>query len=753
MTPSDGNDDRSTRRVSGTGTREDYLSVTGMHCAACVVRVEKAATLPGVAEVAVNLAASEARIVYDPAEVSLRDVADALRAAGFGAEIPPPETRVQADPGGRGSFGNEFRRALLAGILALPVAILGMAHADASWARWTSLLLTAGLLAGPGRTFFSGAWRGLRRGTSDMDTLVALGTSSAFLYSLFVTVVPVRGGGSHVYYEAAAVIAAVVLLGKHLEARARGKATDAVRALLARQAGTARRLVGGREEEVPADLVVPGDLLLVKPGEILPADGVLVDGTSAVDESMVTGEWLPAEKGPGDAVVGGTLNTHGSFTFRATRVGAETVLRRVAEAVRRAQASKAPAARLADRVSSVFVPSVIALSVLTAVAWKLAGADWGFALTCFVSVLIVACPCALGLATPAAVAVAAGRAAQWGVLFRSGEALEGAGSVEVLAADKTGTLTEGRPRLVEAVPAAGADEESLLRAAAGAERNSEHPLAWAVLSEARLRGLDIPEVASFRSFPGAGVEAVVEGVSVLAGSEDLLLGRGADLSSMRAVADRLAGEGCSLLFVLRDGRLLGLLALADSPRRDGRASVERLRHMGVEVVLLTGDREAPAWAAGRELGIARVLWGMTPERKAGTIRELRCEGRKVGMAGDGVNDAPALATADVGFAVGSSADAAREAGDVSLLRPGLMGVADAVALSRAALRVIRQNLFFSLVYNLLAVPVAAGVFYPWTGLLLNPMVASAAMALSSVSVVANSLRLRKFTPRGAGRVW
>jgi Cu+-exporting ATPase len=416
----------------------------------------------------------------------------------------------------------------------------------------------------------------------------------------------------------------------------------------------------------------------------------------------------------------------------------------VAEAVRRAQSSKSPAARLADRVSSVFVPAVLAVSLLTLASWKLAGAEWGFALTCFVGVLIVACPCALGLATPAAVAVAAGRAAQLGVLFRGGEALEAAGSVQVLAVDKTGTLTEGKPRVVALVPSPESSEEELLRAASGAEALSEHPLAGAIVREARERGIGIPEADSFRAFPGAGVEARVESAEVLVGSQALLEERGTDLTPFSASAERYASEGCSLLFVRREGVVAGFVALSDALRPDASESVRRLREMGVEVVLLTGDRQAPAEAVAGELGIARVMAGRTPEGKAEALGELRVSGKRVGMAGDGINDAPALAGADVGFAVGSSADAAREAGDVSLLRPGLSGVVDAVALSRAARRVIRQNLLLSFLYNGLAIPVAAGVFFPSTGLLLSPMIASAAMALSSVSVVANSLRLRRF---------
>lgn len=727
---------------------EFFLRLDGLHCASCVSRVEKAAALPGVAEVSVNLAASEARVLHDPLAVSPEEVASAVKAAGYGATLllglDGEAAAVEAPAGG----GREAREVLIAWALALPVAVLGMAHIDTPWSRWLSLALTAFLLAGPGMVFYAGAWKALRQGTSDMNTLVALGTTAAFIASLWATAAPLWGGGiaGEVYFEAAAIIAAVVLLGRWIEARARAKAGDAVRSLLARQAGTAHRLIGDTEEEIPAARVGVGDLLRVRPGEIVPADGAVEEGSSAVDESLVTGEWLPAEKGPGDTVVGGTLNLHGSFSFRATRVGAETVLRRVAEAVRRAQSSKSPAARLADRVSAVFVPAVLALALLTLVSWKLAGADWGFALTCFVGVLIVACPCALGLATPAAVAVAAGRAAQLGVLFRGGEALEAAGAVQVMAVDKTGTLTEGKPRVVALVPSPGSEEEDLLRAASGAEALSEHPLAGAITREARSRGIAIPEADSFRAFPGAGVEARVEGAEVLVGSQALLEGRGTDLTHLAESAERYASEGCSLLFVRRDGAVAGFVALSDALRRDASESVRRLRDMGVEVVLLTGDRQAPAEAVAGELGIARVMAGRTPEGKAEALGELRASGRRVGMAGDGVNDAPALAGADVGFAVGSSADAAREAGDVSLLRPGLSGVVDAVALSRAARRVIRQNLLLSFLYNGLAIPVAAGVFFPSTGLLLNPMVASAAMALSSVSVVANSLRLRGSLP-------
>ncbi|HEU4404992.1 MAG TPA: heavy metal translocating P-type ATPase [Polyangiaceae bacterium] len=677
------------------------------------------------------------------------------------------------------------RDVVLALALSAPLLVLAMSHGAIAYAegaagRFTQFALASAVVFGPARRFFALAYRALRHRTADMNTLVALGSGSAWLYSTLALVAPglfphaEHGARPHLYFEAAAVTPAFVLVGRLLEARARRRLADAVRGLVALRPKVARVLRGGREDEVPAGDLAPGDLVVVRPGERVATDGVVASGASAVDESMLTGESLPVDKAPGSPVFGGTLNRGGSFTFRATKVGAETALARIVEAVERAQGSRAPVARLADVVSGVFVPAVLALALATFALWLAvdpSGAGLSSALERFVAVLVIACPCALGLATPAAVAVGTGRGAELGVLVKGGEALEAASRVDLVLLDKTGTLTEGEPSLTDVVafdPAAGPGaragarraghhaesdrggasdgdaERALLSLAAGAEAPSEHPLARALVEGARARGAEPPPAGEFRSQPGAGVEALVAGERVRVGQAEWLREAGVDTSPLEPEAERLAALGRTPFFVARAGALAGLVAVADRPAEGARRAVEALAAMGIEAAVVTGDRERTARALAAELGIARVHAGVSPEGKAALVAAERAAGRVVAMVGDGVNDAPALAAAHVGVAATRGADVAFAAADVALLRGGIAALPLALGLARATLRTIRQNLFWAFVYNVVGIPLAAGLLYPFTGWQLSPLVASAAMSLSSVSVLVNSLRLRRF---------
>jgi Cu+-exporting ATPase len=629
------------------------------------------------------------------------------------------------------------------------------------------LLLATPVQFWVGRDFYVGGWKALRNGTANTDVLVALGSSAAFFYSVPVLVALTLGDhglGEHLYFETAAVIITLIKLGKLLEARAKGETSAAIRSLMELRPATARVLEGGVEREVPVEAVEVDDQVVVRPGERIPVDGVVVEGRSAVDESMLTGESLPVEKGPGDEVVGASINTHGVLRLQATRVGADTALARIVRLVQEAQASKAPIQRLADRVAAVFVPVVLGVALATfLVWWLLADAGLTAALVRTVAVLVIACPCALGLATPTAVMVGTGKGARLGILFRSSEALERAQALSVVVLDKTGTLTLGQPVVQEVVvrvpahqgvgaggsPAEPEDdpERWLLRLAASAERGSEHPLGQAVVRAARERGLALSEPARFRAFPGEGIEAVVDGSEVLVGTRRFLAGRGVETEGLAGEAERLQARARSPLWVAVGGEAAGLVAVADAVKPESREAVAELQAMGLRVIMLTGDQRATAEAVAREVGIREVRAEVLPGRKAEVVRELQAEGAGlVAMVGDGINDAPALAQADVGIAIGTGTDVAMETADVTLMRGDPRTVSQAIRLSRATLRTIRQNLFWAFVYNVVLIPVAAGALYPLAFLpmmlrALHPMLAAFAMAFSSVSVVTNSLRL------------
>jgi len=751
----------------GAAVRVD-LPLTGMTCAACARRIERRLSkTEGVAECGVNFATSRATVRYDPARTGVGQLVEAVRSIGYGATAPEDAAgRDRAEEAGRAERRDLSRRLAVSAALTAPLLVVAMSHGrvaafNVAWINWLQLALAAPVVFYGGAPFFRGAWAALRQLSADMNTLVATGTGAAFLYSLTATLAPglvattagaasAKGhGGSAppVYFEAAAVIIALILLGRLLEARARGRTSEAVRRLVGLQPRTARVLrAGGAYEDVAVEDLMPGDEILVRPGEKIATDGVVVEGSSAVDESMLTGESAPVEKRPGDEVVGATVNGAGGFRFRATRVGRDTVLRQIVRMVEEAQGSRAPVARLADRISGVFTPVVISVALLTFVVWLFAAPPetrLATALVNAVSVLIIACPCALGLATPTAVMVGTGRAAESGILIKGGEALETAQRVRVVVLDKTGTITEGRPSVTDVVPAEGLTTEELLSLAASAERGSEHPLGGAVVRRAEETGLALSAAEKFRAVAGQGVEARVGGRRVLVGNARLLAANGVAVEGLEGRAGELAGEAKTPVYVALDDQAAGLLAIADAVKPDSAEAVESLKRMGLEVLMLTGDDRRTAEAVARAVGVERVLAGVPPEGKADEVRRLQAEGKAVAMVGDGINDAPALARADLGIAIGTGTDVAIEASDITLMGGSLRGVVAAVHYSRLTMRVIRQNLFWAFAYNVLGIPVAAGALYPFTGWLLSPMLASAAMALSSVSVVTNSLRLRR----------
>jgi Cu+-exporting ATPase len=737
------------------------IPVTGMTCAACSARVQRALErAPGVQSANVNLMTSTATVSYDPAATSTDALVTAIRGTGYGAEPPAPPRaaaeRVAERDAVREAEVREIRGKL---IVSLAVAVISMAlglrpggmATMGSGERWLLLVLTLPVVFWAGRHFYTRAWAAFRHHGADMNTLIAVGTGAAFLFSLVVTVAPgwfaVRGVPVDVYYEAVAWIIALILLGNLLEARARGRTSDAIRRLAGLRPAVARVLKDGVERDIPLDALAPGDEVVIRPGDRIPADGILVDGASTVDESMLTGEPAPVRKSAGDRVVGATLNRNGAFRFRVEHTGEETVLARIIRMVEAAQGSRAPIQRLADRVSAVLVPVVSSIAIATVVLWFDLGPEPAYlhGLVAAVTVLIIACPCAMGLAVPTAVMVATGRGAELGILVKGGEALERAGDLEVVVLDKTGTITEGRPAVTDLV---GEAPEEALRLAAAVERLSEHPLGEAIAEAARARGLAVPAATAFESLTGLGVAADVEGQRVAVGSARLMAREGVDVAALDADATRLTQAARTAVHVAAGGRLLGLLGVADPVRPTSRAAVERLRAMGLEVVMLTGDARATAESVARTVGITTVVAEVLPDHKLEEVRRLQQGGaRVVAMVGDGLNDAPALAAADVGIAMGTGTDVAMETGSITLMRGDLAGVPQAIALTRRTMRVIRQNLFWAFIYNVIGIPVAAGALYPVFGLRLTPAMAAAAMAVSSVSVVTNSLRLRRYDPR------
>ena len=784
----------------GTEARQDAAAeritvpVSGMSCASCQAHVQKALEKqPGVIEANVNLMTHEASVAYDPARLDPAGIVEAIRQTGYGATLPSPaetavEEQAEQDQLQRREFVELRRKAIVSLVIGALAMILSMplmagdaaGHAAdpmmhwfmnrlspwlQSWLPWlyaidaqvlsyTLLLLTAAVMGWAGRQFYTRAWAALRRRTADMNTLIAVGTGAAFLFSAAVTVAPefftARGVRAEVYYEAVVIIIALVLLGNLMEARAKGHTSTVLRRLIGLQPRTARVERDGREQDLDIAQVRQGDIVLVRPGERLPVDGEIISGNSSVDESMLTGESLPVPKKPGDRVIGGTMNHRGAFRYRATTLGADSVLAHIVKLMREAQGSRAPIQRLADRVSAVFVPAVIVIAAITFGVWLLASetAPVVQAVAAAIAVLIIACPCAMGLAVPTALMVATGKGAELGILIKGGEALEKAAGLDTIVFDKTGTLTEGRPTVTDIVLArhseTGLSEDSLLSLVASLERSSEHSLAEAIVEHARARSLALSDAETFEAHSGRGAVGRVAGRNVAVGNARLMSELGMATSELEPEAERLAAEGKTPMFVAVDGKLAGLLAVADTIKSSARETVRQLQGIGLEVVMLTGDRRSTAQAIAEQAGISTVVAEVLPEQKVNEIKRLQAQGKTVAMVGDGVNDAPALAQADVGIAVGTGSDIALEAGDITLMRDDLQSISTALALSRRTMRTMKQNLFWAFVYNAICIPVAAGVLYPVLGLLLSPVLASAAMAFSSVSVVLNSLRLRGF---------
>ena len=766
------------------------IPVTGMTCAACQASVQKALEAhEGVRSASVSLMLRSADVSYDPGSTSPEAIVAAIRRTGYEASLPVPGQDAFEEQEARERLEESEARGLrlkaavgvVAGVVAMALSMpLMVVHDHAGggvdpFMRWVMLrsspalarlaprlyaldprllsygllFLTLGIMSWAGRQFYARAAAGLRHGTADMNTLVALGTGAAFVYSFVATVAPGvfsrHGVAPDVYYEAVILIIALVLVGRALEARAKTRTSAALRALAALRPPTARVMRGDTESEVRLEDVVVGDVVVTRPGERLAVDGDVVEGETGVDESMLTGESMPVHKGPGDRVFGGTLNGTGALRYRAARLGGESALGRIVTLMREAQASRAPIQRVADRVSGVFVPTVVGIALVTFALWLFLPSEPSLAraAAAAVAVLIIACPCAMGLAVPTAVMVATGRSAEGGVLFKGGEALQRASGVTTVVLDKTGTVTEGRPSVTDVIFVGARPMTDLLRLVASVEATSGHPLADAVVRYAREAGAQPLKAKSFRSVAGQGAAAVVSRSAVAVGNEAFMRSEGVGVDSLREDAERLAGEGKTPIYCAVAGECVGVLAVADPIRPTSPGAIQRLRSMGLDVVLLTGDRKRTADGVARRLGLDSVVAEVLPEGKLQEVVRLRGEGRVVAMVGDGVNDAPALARADIGIALGGGADVAVHAADVTLMRGGVEGVVVALDLSRRTMRTIRQNLFWAFVYNVIGIPIAAGALYPIAGVLLSPVLASAAMALSSVSVVTNSLRLRR----------
>lgn len=738
------------------------FDIKGMHCASCVVMIEQSLRkVPGVSDANVNLATNKATVTYDPDTAEEKDLVDAVSATGYEA-MPEGHGNMTADEHAahmRQESASELaslkRRVFIAlGLGALVVwgSFPGLMNTAPALLRnfWVQLILTAPVQLWIGLAFYRPALRAARHLTANMDTLVALGTSVAFGYSVVVTAFPElvsRAGIEPMpYFDVAAIIIGLILLGRYLEARAKAGTGEAIRTLLGLQAKTARILVDGTERDIPIGQVKVGDLIRVRPGEKVPVDGVISEGSSSVDESMVTGESIPVEKGPGATVVGATLNTTGTFVFRATKVGADTVLAQIVRMVQQAQGSKAPIQRLADKISSVFVPIVIILAVLTGVVWYIFGPDPSLPLAILnlVGVLIIACPCAMGLATPVAVMVGTGQGALRGILVRDAAALETAHKINVVVFDKTGTLTEGKPKVTAVIARSGTAEDDVLAADASLEQGSSHPVGAAIVQEAARRGrTPSGNVEQFQAIPGYGVRGTVAGKQIISGTERLMEREHIDVAPLRSDIDRLMDAGNTITIVAIDGTAVGVIGVADTVKPSAAAAVAALKKSGLRVAMITGDHERVAHAIAEKLGIDRVFAQVLPGDKAAHVQKLREEGNIVAMVGDGINDAPALAAADVGIAMGSGTDVAMESAGITLMNSDPASVATAIRLSRRTLRTIKQNLFWAFGYNVVLIPVAMGVLYPVWGILLNPIFASAAMALSSISVVINSLLLKR----------
>jgi P-type Cu+ transporter len=745
----------------GAKVEKVTLPIRGMTCAACVGRVERAlGSVRGVVHAGVNFATERASVEYLPEEVTLRELKKVVEEAGYEVLEIKEEDIVEKERVAREVEISKLRLKFVTGA-ALLAPILALMYGAPLFERWglsrQANFFIQFLLATPvqfwvGRQFYVGFWKAAKHRTSDMNTLIAIGTSAAYLYSLVVTFAPhlimVQGLMMDVYFDTSAAIIVLILLGRFLEARAKGRTSEAIKKLIGLQPKTARVIRNGTETDIPVGEVGSGDIVVVRPGEKIPVDGMVKEGYSSVDESMITGESLPVEKKAGDKVIGATINKTGSFKFEATRVGKDTVLAQIVRLVQEAQGSKPPIARLADVIASYFVPVVIGIAVVTFIIWLLFGPAPAltYAFLNFIAVLIIACPCSLGLATPTSIMVGTGKGAENGILIRGAEALETAYQLTTVVLDKTGTLTKGKPSVTDIVETANYGKEEILTLAASAEKGSEHPLGEAIVEKARDEGLRLLDSTEFQAVTGQGIEARVDSKKILLGNLKLMEEKGILLDGLRGRAEALSEQGKTSMFLAIGGRAAGILAVADTLKEDSKEAVAALHRMGLEVVMLTGDHEKTAKAIAREIGIDRVVAEVLPEMKAEEVKRLQKDGKKVAMVGDGINDAPALAQADVGIAIGTGTDVAIESSDITLMGGDLRGIVTAIALSRATIRNIKQNLFWAFAYNTILIPVAAGILFPFFGILLNPIFAAGAMAFSSVTVVSNALRLRRFKP-------
>ena len=742
--------------------REAILPIKGMTCASCAMAVERViGKLDGVHEASVNFATEKVKVVYDMSKTGIAEIKSAVAIAGYEALDIETESQAEQENDRKESERKLlWKKFLISAVFTAPLLYIAMGHMlglpipeiimpeayPVNFAVIQLILVIPSMIAG--YKFYTIGFSRLLKREPNMDSLIAIGTGAAFIYGIYAVIQIINGNHEYtmeLYFESVGVIITLILLGKYLEAVSKGKTSEAIKKLMGLAPKTATVIRDGKETVIPIEEVRVGDIVLVRPGEKIPVDGEVVEGRTSVDESMLTGESIPVEKNPGDSVVGASINKNGSIKFRATKVGKDTVLAQIIKLVEDAQGSKAPIAKLADIISGYFVPAVMVIALFAGLAWYISGQSAVFSLTIFVSVLVIACPCALGLATPTAIMVGTGKGAEYGVLIKGGEALETAHKVKTIVLDKTGTITEGKPVVTDIITDGKIAPEELLRLSASAERGSEHPLGEAIVNGAKEKNLELSEAESFEAIPGQGIEVVIEGRRMLLGNKKLMDSRNIEIT-LEEESNKLAREGKTPMYVAIDNELAGIIAVADVMKPSSRKAIEILHNMGIEVVMITGDNRITAEAIARQVGIDRVLAEVLPQDKAEEIKKLQSEGKKVAMVGDGINDAPALAQADIGIAIGSGTDIAMESADIVLMRSDLMDVPTAIQLSKKTIRNIKQNLFWAFAYNTAGIPIAAGLLHIFGGPLLNPIFAAAAMAFSSVSVVTNALRLRKFKP-------
>ena len=752
--------------VEKTDASKATIPIGGMTCAACSQRIEKViGKLEGVDSVSVNLATEKATVSYHPQTVRLSSIKQAIEKIGYKALEAAKSDAAEEDRARKQKeITTLWTKFIVSAVFSLPLLYIAMAPmitlVRLPFPGWLDpmkypliyalieLLLVIPVI-GVGYRFYAVGFKALLQRSPNMDSLIAIGTSAAVLYSVYNTWQIAQGNfaaADALYFETAGVIITLILLGKSLEAVSKGRTGEAIKKLMGLAPKTAIILQDGMEKEIPIDEVEIGDVIVVKPGSKIPVDGTVLEGHTAIDESMLTGESMPVDKKSGDSVYAASLNSNGTIRFRADKIGSDTALARIIKLVEDAQGSKAPIAQMADIVSGYFVPIVFLIALVAGIAWYVARRDAEFALSIFISVLVIACPCALGLATPTAIMVGTGKGAENGILIKGGEALETAHKIDTIIFDKTGTITQGKPSVTDVLTAKGIKEDYLLKVTAAAEGGSEHPLGQAIVRDARGKGLVLPKVDRFKAIPGRGIEAMIADLSVFAGNRMMMDERGISMPELEEASDRLASQGKTPMYVALDGKLAGIIAVADTVKASSKAAIDRLHKMGIEVVMITGDNQKTAAAIAGQVGIDRVLAEVLPADKSNEVKKLQNEGRKVAMVGDGINDAPALAQADIGIAIGSGTDVAMESADIVLMRSDLMDVPTAIELSKKTIRNIKQNLFWAFGYNVLGIPIAAGVLYLLGGPLLNPILAAAAMSLSSVSVLTNALRLKRFKP-------